>query len=125
MSERILITGGTGLLALNWALALRDRHAITLGTHSRTIALARVTTTPVVLDDADAFAGALERVAPTVVVHAAGMTNIEACERHPDEARHVRARPHRLRIAARTGRRTRCSTPLAAFTMPSRSHSAA
>jgi len=35
----ILFTGGSGLLALNWAQAMRDRCTPTLGLHERNISL--------------------------------------------------------------------------------------
>ncbi len=39
MKENILITGGSGLLALNWALNVREKFNVTLGLHDRKINL--------------------------------------------------------------------------------------
>ena len=35
MKKNILITGGSGLLALNWAATIREKFNITLGLHDR------------------------------------------------------------------------------------------
>jgi dTDP-4-dehydrorhamnose reductase len=104
---RILLTGGTGLLALNWACALRDRHEIVLATHRRKVELAGTRALPLPLDDADALAGALERLAPDVVVHTASLTSVDACEADPALARHVNAElaGNVARAVARSGSR--------------------
>ncbi len=39
MKENILITGGSGLLALNWAATMREKLNITLGLHDRKVNL--------------------------------------------------------------------------------------
>ena len=35
MPKSILITGGSGLLAINWAMAIRDRFNVILGCHNK------------------------------------------------------------------------------------------
>src|ERR1700752_1582785 len=82
----ILITGGTGLLGLNWACALRDTHDIVLGMHVRRVALEETRAIDLALDDASALARKVERLQPTVVVHTAGITSVEECEREPERA---------------------------------------
>lgn len=90
MNKPVLITGGSGLLALNWALALRARAVpAALGLHYRTIALAGVAISRVDLDSADAAARVLDVMAPRLVVHAAGMTSVEGCEADPAQAHKV------------------------------------
>jgi len=78
-----------------------------LATHTRRIALAGVTSTPLPLDDPDALLRALEHLAPEVIVHTAGLTSVEACERDPALARHANADLARnvARAAARLGLR--------------------
>ncbi len=85
--RRVLLTGGSGLLALNWArmlvgswslhLALRRRWVEPFGAMGHRIDLASERALAVLLAD----------IAPDLVVHAAGMTSIEACEADPDAAR--------------------------------------
>lgn len=87
--QKVLITGGSGLLALNWGCAMRGQHEIVLGTHRRRVSLEGAMAIPLTLDDSAALANALGRFAPDVIVHAAGITSVEQCEREPDLAHHV------------------------------------
>jgi dTDP-4-dehydrorhamnose reductase len=89
MSETVVITGGSGLLALNWALAMKSRYSIVLGTHTRDVTLRGVGCRKLDLESQDALERALDDLRPAVVVHAAGMTNVDACESDPAAARHV------------------------------------
>ena len=81
---KVLLTGGSGLLALNWACAMRDQHDVFLATHVRRVALANTTAVPLALGDPDSIRAALQRIAPDVVVHTAGLTSVDECERQPD-----------------------------------------
>jgi dTDP-4-dehydrorhamnose reductase len=84
--KRLLITGGTGLLALNWACAVRDTWEVILGTHRRSADLAGVSASPLSLDDPDRFQAQLEVLSPDLVVHSAGLTSVDKCELFPDLA---------------------------------------
>jgi dTDP-4-dehydrorhamnose reductase len=84
--KRLLITGGTGLLALNWACALRDTWDVTLGTHRHSVDLGGVSVCPLVLDDPDRLQAQIEAVAPDLVVHTAGLTSVDRCELIPELA---------------------------------------
>lgn len=84
--KRLLITGGTGLLALNWACALRDTWDVTLGTHRHSVDLAGVSASPLVLDDPVRLQAQIEAVAPDLVVHTAGLTSVDRCELIPELA---------------------------------------
>ena len=101
------MTGGSGLLALNWACAIRGEHDVVLATHTRRVSLAGATTTPLALDDADALTREFERIAPEVIVHTAGLTSVEDCEHDPALAQHANADLARnvARAAARSGAR--------------------
>lgn len=81
--KRLLITGGSGLLALNWACALRDTWDVTLGTHQHSVELAGVNARPLVLDDPAQLRAQLEAVSPDLVVHTAGLTSVDRCEMFP------------------------------------------
>jgi dTDP-4-dehydrorhamnose reductase len=88
---KVLITGGSGLLALNWACAIRERHDVVLATHRRRVSLSGTITTDLPLDDRDGLSEALRRLSPDVVVHTAGMTSVDACEQDPALAERVNA----------------------------------
>jgi dTDP-4-dehydrorhamnose reductase len=81
--KRLLITGGSGLLALNWGCALRDTWDVTLGTHQHSVDLAGVSVCPLVLDDLDQLLPQLGKVSPDLVVHTAGLTSVDRCELFP------------------------------------------
>ena len=89
MKGNLLITGGSGLLALNWASAMKNHFNVTLGLHKRLITLSDVTTKCFSLDSIDAIKLAFEDVRPSIVIHTAGLTNVEVCEQNPDAAFHI------------------------------------
>ena len=102
MSRSVFITGGAGLLGVTWAAAIRDRHRVTLGLHERTVALRGVETRRNDLESVDGIARLLDETKTDLVVHTAGMTNVDACEAAPDRARHVNVQlPVNLATACR------------------------
>lgn len=90
-SGRLLITGGSGLLALNWACAMRDQWNVVLGTHRHRVSLRGATALPLDLGDAETLARQLGVLNPDLVVHAAGLTSVDKCEENPALARHANA----------------------------------
>jgi len=89
MKAKIIITGGSGLLAINWALAIRDNYSVILGLHQRSISLAGVETQHIDLDFVDNLVRTFEALEPQLVVHTTGYTNVEECEANPDLAQHI------------------------------------
>jgi dTDP-4-dehydrorhamnose reductase len=89
MASNVLITGGSGLLALNWAATIRNRCSVVLGLHERSVALPGVHAQKIDLESANAIARTIEAGRFDLVVHAAGFTSVEECEAKPDLARHV------------------------------------
>lgn len=89
MKPRIFITGGSGLLAINWALALRSRYEVTLGLHEREISLAGVQAVTIDLESVDHLVRTFEMLQPQIVIHTAGLTSVEICEAKPELAQHV------------------------------------
>ena len=85
----ILITGGSGLLAVNWAVAIRDRWSVSLGVHQRNVVLECVESQHISLETVDDVQRTIGQVRPSVVIHTAGLTNVEQCESNPSLARHV------------------------------------
>ena len=89
MKPRLFITGGSSLLALNWAVAVRDRYTVILGQHNRVTRLAGVQTRPMNLESAASAVSLLEDIQPNAVVHTAGITSVEKCESDTMLADHI------------------------------------
>ena len=89
--RRIVITGGTGLLAINWACAVRDSWDVILGTHRHSIDLAGTKSCNLNLDDHVRFGQELDKFSPDLVVHTAALTNVDRCEQDSDLAHRVNA----------------------------------
>lgn len=85
----ILITGGSGLLALNWALTFRDKHRVVLGLHSRRIALRGADACSLDLGSVESVIASIDLLQPDIVIHTAGLTSVERCQSDPTLARHV------------------------------------
>lgn len=90
--SRILITGGSGLLAVNWACCLRRFHEIVLACHNKHVDLTGTRSLTFGLESVDKLARCLDDIAPDIVVHAASLTDVNLCEREPVLADHVNAR---------------------------------
>jgi dTDP-4-dehydrorhamnose reductase len=89
--KRVLITGGSGLLALNWAIAVRDAWDVTLVTHHQSVRVSGVKTCSLNLDYPMDLCNQLHQLKPDLVVHTAGLTSVDECERSPDLAHHANA----------------------------------
>lgn len=89
MKPAMLITGGAGLLAANWAMQMRHHYEITLGLHTRQIKMPEIQTECIELHTPDAVLRVLDRLEARIVVHTAALTNIEKCQADPLMARHV------------------------------------
>jgi dTDP-4-dehydrorhamnose reductase len=89
--KRILFTGGSGLLALNSALYLRNDFEVYLGLHSRIVNLEGVHTCKLNLENEQELEKELIRIKPDILINAAGMTNVEECELKPNEADTINA----------------------------------
>lgn len=89
MAARVLITGGSGLLALNWALAIRSDHAVTLGLHEREVSLPGIQARRIDLESVDSITRTVDENDVSMVVHTAGFTNVDECEAKPDMAQHI------------------------------------
>jgi dTDP-4-dehydrorhamnose reductase len=88
---RLLITGGSGLLALNWACAVRDEWDVILGMHHHTIKLRGTSQYSLDLDDLTKLEIQLDEISPDLIVHTAGLTGVDLCEKNPTLAKHVNA----------------------------------
>jgi len=89
--KRILFTGGSGLLALNSALYLRNDFEVYLGLHNRIINLQGVHSCKLDLENEQELEKELIRINPDILINAAGMTNVEECELKPNDAEKINA----------------------------------
>lgn len=80
---RILVTGASGLLGLNFGLQFYRQHTITGLVNSHTLAGVPFETLAVDLTIAGEIERVLEQVQPELVVHCAALANIDVCEREP------------------------------------------
>lgn len=89
--QRVVLTGGSGLLALNWACAMRDKWDVILGTHLHSVELAGTKSCRLHLDDTTLLTRQLNQLAPDLIVHTAGLTNVDHCEEDPVLAGQINA----------------------------------
>ena len=89
LENNILFTGGSGLLALNWAQAIRNCCIPTLGLHKRNISLDQTFAKKIDLESVDKLMRILEEINCQVVINTAGLASVEQCESEPTLAHHV------------------------------------
>jgi len=77
---RILITGGSGLLAVNWAICRRRKDRIWLGLHKRVIQIPHTKNVVTNLDSYVSTAQLINEISPDLVIHTAAITDVEKCE---------------------------------------------
>tara|TARA_Y100000588_G_scaffold21360_2_gene21549 strand:+ start:7745 stop:9874 length:2130 start_codon:yes stop_codon:yes gene_type:complete len=90
--KKLLITGGSGLLALNWACAVRKGWDVILGLHHRKAELLGARSQFLNLDESKKSISQIRDLAPNLIVHTAGWTSVEKCEAHPEVAMQINAR---------------------------------
>lgn len=78
--KRVLITGGTGRLARNWAAAICSEFQVLLADRRRTESLLQAQHMRVDLGDKRALTRQILDGSPDIVVHASGLANVEMCE---------------------------------------------
>jgi dTDP-4-dehydrorhamnose reductase len=89
MKKKIFITGGSGLLALNWAIKMRDVYDVVICINKRVISLPGIKTIKLDLNAVEDIKIALEHFKPSIVIHTAGLTSIEICQKNPILAKYV------------------------------------
>lgn len=89
MKTGIFITGGAGLLALNWAATLRANFDVSIGIHNRIVNLKNTKSLILNMESQSSIEQIFDVLKPSLVVHTAGLTSIEACEADPKAAKHV------------------------------------
>jgi dTDP-4-dehydrorhamnose reductase len=89
MKPKVFMTGGSGLLALNWALAIQNHFSVILGLHKRDINLVGIESQRINLETVDHIVRVFEQNQCEIVIHTVGLANVEDCEANPDLARHI------------------------------------
>ena len=84
-----MFTGGSGLLALNWANLICNDFDVVLGFHERVLNLTGVESLSINLESEKEFLKCVNRVKPDCIVHTAGMTNVDKCESFPEIANKI------------------------------------
>jgi dTDP-4-dehydrorhamnose reductase len=87
--KKLLVTGASGLLGLNLGFQLAGRYQITGLTHSQELRGAPFDVVQADLSKPGAFARVLEQVRPDLVVHAAALASLDACEKDPARSRRM------------------------------------
>ena len=82
MNHTLLITGGSGLLAVNWAAARQHINEIWLGLNNRQIAIGNTSTIAMNCRLADV----INSVKPDIMIHTAAMTDVDYCEANEKQA---------------------------------------
>lgn len=83
----ILITGGSGLLAINWAIQRRHTDQVHCLMNHRMISIDGVTSHRADLADPVATKTLVEEIAPNIIVHTAGLTDVNQCECDAERSR--------------------------------------
>ena len=89
LRKKILFTGGSGLLALNWANKVCQDFDVVLGLHVREIILNGVESFKINLESEIEFSKSVDIIQPNLIIHAAGMTNVDQCEAFPELANKI------------------------------------
>ena len=85
--KKVLITGGSGLLALNIAIYKKDDWEIFLVLNTKKVSIDRVVTVKLNLDSLGDVDEMVESIRPDYIIHTAGLTSVELCEKHRSNAR--------------------------------------
>ena len=83
---RVVIFGGSGLLAVNWALYCRDFHDIHLVLHNRRVHLEGVSFHTVNNIDVSRVEFLLSAIKPDLVVNTIALTDVDYCEQNQELA---------------------------------------
>lgn len=86
LKPKLLITGGSGFLALNWAAVAREAYEVTLLMNRRAVEVPYALTRFGRLKDEDDANDLIATLRPDLVVHTAAMSNVDACEINPERA---------------------------------------
>lgn len=87
MQYNAIITGGSGLLGLNILLDEPPMYKFHAVVHQRKLHLDNANFISIDLQNLNSIEEALKLYSPKVVIHAAGMTDVDGCEKDPESAK--------------------------------------
>jgi dTDP-4-dehydrorhamnose reductase len=87
--KKILITGGSGLLATNIAVAIRDKYSVALCLNEKIIRIDDTEAIQLNIADYTQLSSSISSIKPSVIIHSAGLTSVEKCEESPQLAEHI------------------------------------
>ena len=85
----ILLTGGSGLLAVNWFFSKNNEYSVFLGLNERKIYPPNSQVLSLDFLSEENLMKQIEAVGPSVVIHTAGLTSVEKCENNSELAFHI------------------------------------
>lgn len=83
---KVLITGGSGLLAVNWTQSIRNHYLVILGLHKNLVELAGAKSIWLKSHSVENLIFQFSQAGVDTIVHTAGLTNVEICEASPNLA---------------------------------------
>ena len=83
LSQRLLITGGSGLLAVNWAYKMRHRFDVHLLLHKRQINIEGVQCHLLDWHFLSELRKIIEKINPSIIINAVALTDVDNCEKIP------------------------------------------
>jgi dTDP-4-dehydrorhamnose reductase len=86
VKPRLVISGGSGLLAVNWAIQMRDLWEVHLLLHHRKIVIPGVACHNVDISTPVTAGRIIDRLAPDLVINSVGLTNVDRCQKDQDLA---------------------------------------
>lgn len=89
MKDKILFTGGSGLLSVCWSRYICSDFDVYLALHERSIELPNTTSLKLDLSSYDAIFAAFKEIKPSYIVNSAALTNVEYCEKNYEHALQV------------------------------------
>ena len=85
----IFLSGGSGLLAVNWFHSVKSKFSIYLGLNERIITPHGCNTIKININSEEEIFNQLREISPSAIIHTAGLTSVEKCEINPDLAHFI------------------------------------
>ena len=77
MKDKILFTGGSGLLSVCWSKYISSNVDVYLALHERSVEIPNTTSLKVDLSSYDSILAAFNEIKPSYVVNSAALTNVD------------------------------------------------